>query len=137
MKTTPFDPAHLRDSVFAVPPLARDAQLNASADENKKIIQFLEAGGVRSILYGGNAVFYHTKLSEYDGLLGMLAGSASDETVIVPSIGPAYGLAMDQVDILRDHEFPTVLLLPSRDVVDQAGICKKVAQLRPIGVIKG
>ena len=31
---------------------------------------------------------------------------------------------MDQVDVLRDFNFPTVTLLPSRDVVDQAGIAR-------------
>src|SRR6056297_778031 len=126
MKTAPFDPAHLSQSVFAVPPLARDASLEIDGDENEKIIRFLEAGGVRSLLYGGNAVLYHTRLSEYADLLGMLADSASNDTVVVPSIGPSYGLAVDQVDVLADFPFPTVMLLPSRDVVDQKGIASGV-----------
>lgn len=129
MKTSPFDPNHLRDSVLAVPPLARNADLKICPNENEKIVRFLEAGGVRSILYGGNAVFYHARLSEYDSLLGMIAEISSDETVIVPSIGPSFGLAMDQVDVLRDHDFPTVMLLPSRDVVDQAGIAGGIRRL--------
>lgn len=129
MKTTPFDPAHLRDSVFAVPPLARNASLEICPDENAKIIRFLEAGGVRSILYGGNAVLYHTRLSEYGQLLDMLAGQSGDDTVIVPSVGPSFGLAIDQVDVLRDHQFATVMLLPSRDVVDEQGIAKGIRLL--------
>ncbi len=129
MKTAPFDPAHLSQSVFAVPPLARDASLEIDGDENEKIIRFLEAGGVRSLLYGGNAVLYHTRLSEYADLLGMLADSASNDTVVVPSIGPSYGLAVDQVDVLADFPFPTVMLLPSRDVVDQKGIASGVRRL--------
>jgi dihydrodipicolinate synthase/N-acetylneuraminate lyase len=122
MNTQPLSPAQLRSSVIAVPPLARDANYKIDAAENAKIIRHIESGGVRSLLYGGNAVFYHTRLSEYASLLAMLADAASDETVVVPSIGPAYGLAMDQVDVLADFDFPTVMLLPSRDVVDQAGI---------------
>lgn len=129
MKTAPFDPAHLSQSVFAVPPLARDASLEIDGDENEKIIRFLEAGGVRSLLYGGNAVLYHTRLSEYEDLLGMLADSASNDTVVVPSIGPSYGLAVDQLDVLADFPFPTVMLLPSRDVVDQKGIASGVRRL--------
>jgi dihydrodipicolinate synthase/N-acetylneuraminate lyase len=129
MKTSPFDPAHLDKSVFAVPPLARTSTLELSPEENAKIIRFLESGGVRSILYGGNAVFYHVRLSEYAGLLSMLAEAAGPETTIVPSIGPAYGLAVDQVDVLRDFQFPTVMLLPSRDVVDQPGIATGVRRL--------
>jgi dihydrodipicolinate synthase/N-acetylneuraminate lyase len=129
MKTSPFDPAHLNESVFAVPPLARTASLELSAEENAKIIRFLESGGVRSILYGGNAVFYHVRLAEYASLLAMLADAAGAETTIVPSIGPAYGFAIDQLDVLRDFEFPTVMLLPSRDVVDQSGIASGVRQI--------
>lgn len=129
MKTSPFDPAHLNQSVFAVPPLARTSSLELSAEENAKMIRFLESGGVRSILYGGNAVFYHVRLSEYAGLLAMLADAAGPETTIVPSIGPAYGLAVDQVDALSDFPFPTVMLLPSRDVVDQPGIATGVRRL--------
>ncbi|QDT10406.1 dihydrodipicolinate synthase family protein [Planctomycetes bacterium K23_9] len=129
MKTAAFDPAHLRDSVFAVPPLARDSDGKPCATENKRMISHLESGGVRSILYGGNAVFYHISMSEYASVLAMLADSSGDDTVIVPSIGPAYGLAQDQIDVLRDFEFPTVMLLPSRDVIDQEGIATGVRRL--------
>ena len=129
MNTSPFDPAHLRESVFAVPPLARDADLKISPSENEKIVRFLEAGGIRSILYGGNAVFYHARMSEYAKLLSLIADISSDQTVIVPSIGPSFGVAMDQVDVLRDHAFGTVMLLPSRDVVDASGIATGIRRL--------
>lgn len=129
MLQSPFSTKQLRQSVIAVPPLARDASQNVCPQQNEKIIRFLEAGGVRSLLYGGNAVFYHIRLSEYANVLSMLAETAGDETVVVPSIGPAYGLAMDQVDVLRDFDFPTVMLLPSRDVVDQRGIATAVRTL--------
>ena len=115
MNPSPFEPAHLNESVFAVPPLARDASLKVSRVENEKIIRFLESGGVRSLLYGGNAVFYHIQLREYAEVLSMLADTASADTVVVPSIGPAFGFAIDQVEVLRDHDFPTVMVLPSRN----------------------
>ena len=124
-----FNNDHLRSSVIAVPPLARDAQRNVCPTENSKIIQYLEAGGIRSLLYGGNAVFYHIGMSEYADTLSMLAESASDETMVVPSIGPAYGVAVDQTNVLRDYEFPTAMLLPSRDVVDQTGIATGIRTL--------
>ncbi len=129
MQTSPFDPTHLRESVFAVPPLARDSEFKVCRRENEKIVRFLEAGGVRSILYGGNAVFYHARLSEYADLLSMIGEISSDQTVIVPSIGPSFGLAMDQVEILRQHAFGTAMLLPSRDVVDQQGIATGIRHL--------
>ena len=124
MNTAPFNKTHLRDSVFSVPPLARNESLEVDRAENAKMIRYLENGGVRSILYGGNAVFYHARLSEYANLLSIISDESGEETVVVPSIGPAYGLACDQVDVLVDHDFPTVMLLPSRDVVDQQGIAR-------------
>jgi len=129
MLDAPFSAAQLRESVIAVPPLARDGALKVCARQNEKIIRFLEAGGIRSLLYGGNAVFYHIRMSEYADLLSMLAETASSETVVIPSIGPAYGIAMDQIDVLRDFDFPTVMLLPGRDVVDQAGIATGIRHL--------
>ncbi|KAA5545471.1 dihydrodipicolinate synthase family protein [Roseiconus nitratireducens] len=129
MLTTPFDPAHLSESVFAVPPLARNEVGQVCAVENQKIIQFLEAGGVRSLLYGGNAVFYHMKPSEYAATLRLLADASSDQTTVVPSIGPSYGLAADQVEMLRGFDFPTAMLLPSRDVVDPQGIASGIRRL--------
>jgi dihydrodipicolinate synthase/N-acetylneuraminate lyase len=129
MNTAPFSAAQLRESVIAVPPLARNSSLLICEQENRKIIRFLEAGGIRSLLYGGNAVLYHARLSEYASLLQMLADTASEETVVVPSLGPAFGLALDQAAILREHDFPTAMLLPSRDAVDQAGIASGVRKL--------
>lgn len=129
MKTTPFDPQDLPNSVFAVPPLARDQDLEIDGDENEKIIRHLESGGVRALLYGGNAVLYHVRLSEYGDLLAMLADAAGPETVVVPAIGPSYGLAMDQVDVAADFDFPTLMLLPARDVVDQRGIASGLRRL--------
>ena len=129
MDTQPFNASLLSESVFAVPPMARDANGVVDKAENEKIVRFLEDGGIRSILYGGNAVFYHIQLSEYADTLTMLAEIAGDSTTIVPSIGPAYGLAMDQVDILKEHQYATAMLLPSRDIVDQNGIARAVRQL--------
>ncbi|MCO8122792.1 dihydrodipicolinate synthase family protein [Stieleria sp. TO1_6] len=129
MLTRPFDPDHLAKSVYAVPPLARDADGEVCRVENEKIIRYLESGGIRSILYGGNAVFYHMRLSEFAGTLEMLSELAADDTTIVPAIGPAYGLAVDQVDILRELPYSTAMLLPSRDIVDQQGIASGLRRL--------
>ncbi|MCD0461191.1 dihydrodipicolinate synthase family protein [Roseiconus lacunae] len=129
MLNSEFDAAHLRESVFAVPPLARNAEGEVCSEENRKIIRFLEDGGVRSLLYGGNALFYHIRLSEFASTLQMLAENSGDQTTVVPSIGPAYGLACDQVDVLREYPFSTAMLLPSRDIVDQHGCASGVRRL--------
>ncbi|EMI20196.1 hypothetical protein RMSM_02873, partial [Rhodopirellula maiorica SM1] len=129
MYTAPFSSAQLRESVIAVPPLARDASLKIDHAENAKLIKHIEAGGVRSLLYGGNAVFYHVRLAEYESLLKMLADETADDTVVVPSVGPAYGFAMDQIEVLREFDFPTAMLLPARDIVDQDGIATATRRL--------
>ena len=74
-------------------------------------------------------MFYHLRLSEYATALDTIAQIAGDETTVVPSIGPAYGLAVDQVDVLKERDFGTAMLLPSRDVVDQQGIASGVRRL--------
>jgi dihydrodipicolinate synthase/N-acetylneuraminate lyase len=126
MDTNRMTPERLASSVIAVPPVARDANLAWNVPANRRIIQHLEAGGVTTLLYGGNAALAHVSLSEYPALLTMLAEAASDRTVVVPSVGPSFGQMMDQAWILRDYAFPTVMLLPSRDAVTPSGLASGV-----------
>jgi len=121
MNTASITPETLSNSVIAVPPLARDADLNVCANENAKIMQHLEVGGIRTLLYGGNAVFYHIALAEYADTLAMLQEQAGAGTTVVPSVGPAYGTTMDQAAILRDFDFPTAMVLPARDIATPKG----------------
>src|ERR1700754_4333489 len=76
MNVSPLHELEFSASVMAVPPLARRADFSLDADENAKLIRHIEAGGVRTVLYGGNANLYHVAVSEYRELLDMLAGSA-------------------------------------------------------------
>ncbi|HCN28395.1 MAG TPA: dihydrodipicolinate synthase family protein [Verrucomicrobiales bacterium] len=113
MKTTPVTAADLRSSVIAVPPLCRRADLSLSREQNARLIQHMHAGGIRTLLYGGNANLYNIAPSEYPALLTMLRELAPEDLWMVPSVGPMYGTAMDQAAVLRDHEFPTAMLLPT------------------------
>ncbi len=113
MKTSPVTTADLRQSVIAVPPLCRNADFSLSRAENEKLIRHMHQGGIRTLLYGGNANLYHMAVSEYASLLTMLRELAPDDLWMVPSVGPMYGTAMDQAAILREHEFPTAMLLPT------------------------
>ena len=122
MWTSDVTPELLAASVIAVPPLARDAHRRISIVENTKIIRAIEAGGVSTLLYGGNAVFYHMRLTEYADALSILADAAAPKTWIVPSVGPTYGIMMDQAQILKDYDFPTVMILPQKEIADEAGI---------------
>lgn len=116
----------LASTVWAVPPLARHDDLSLNDAANQQIIKHLESGGITTILYGGNAVFYHVAPSEYRDLLELLAEAASDETTIIPSVGPAYGMMMDQARVLRDYPFPTAMILPQLEVASPAGIALAV-----------
>ncbi|TVP99347.1 MAG: dihydrodipicolinate synthase family protein [Planctomycetaceae bacterium] len=126
MDTRLPDAQKLRDSVIAVPPLAVDADGNAVREENAKVIRHITSGGVSHLLYGGNALFYHVRPSRYSALLEMLSELTDQTTSVVPSVGPAYGLMMDQVEVLREFDFPTAMVLPQRDIVDDAGIASGI-----------
>ncbi|HKH94854.1 MAG TPA: dihydrodipicolinate synthase family protein [Gemmatimonadaceae bacterium] len=112
MKTTPVTPADLAASVIAVPPLARHRDLTISNADNRALIQYLEDGGVRTLLYGGNANLYNVGASELPELLDMLEEEAGEDSWVIPSVGPDYGKLMDQLSVLKGRAFPTVMILP-------------------------
>ncbi len=126
MNTNAITPDTLANSVIAVPPLARDADLKVCATENTKVMRHLEAGGVRTLLYGGNAMFYHIALAEYADTLAILQENAGGDTVIIPSVGPAFGTTLDQAVVLRDFDFPTAMVLPARDIATPDGVATGV-----------
>ena len=108
--------------MLAVPPLARNSDYSLNEAENTRLIRHIEAGGVRTLLYGGNANFYHVAISEYDALLGYLSQAAGSDTLVIPSAGPAYGTMMDQAKIIRRHKFPTVMVLPQQGITTASGV---------------
>lgn len=122
MQTSPVTPEQLNSSVIAVPPLARDAELKINRGENGKIIRHIEAGGVATLLYGGNANFYHIAPSEYAEALEIISTESAENTLIVPSVGPAYGTMMDQITTLRNFNFPTVMVLPMQGLTTDTGV---------------
>lgn len=126
MNTSDITPETLSGSVISVPPLARNADFSLSRDENEKLIRHLEGGGVSTLLYGGNAILYHVALSEYAELLQMLTDLAGENTLMIPSVGPSFGMMMDQAAVLREFDFPTAMILPTRDVVTSCGVASAV-----------
>jgi dihydrodipicolinate synthase/N-acetylneuraminate lyase len=105
--------ADLSGSVLAVPPLCRNADLSLNRAANTALIRHIEAGGISTLLYGGNANFYHIGLGEYGALLDQLADVAGPNTWVIPSAGPDFGKMMDQVAVLKTKAFPTVMVLPA------------------------
>lgn len=118
----------LTRSVLAVPPLARTNEYALDETENTRLIRHIEAGGIRTLLYGGNANFYHISLAEYDQVLGYLAGAADRETFVIPSAGPAYGTTLDQAKIIRRHHFQTVMILPQQGITTAGGVEQGIRQ---------
>ena len=112
----------LAASVIAVPPLSRNGDLTLNLEENRRLIQHIEKGGVKTVLYGGNANLYHVSLQEYEPLLAFLVEAHAPETVVIPSLGPAYGTMMEQAQIARQFDFPTVMVLPPPGVFTSTGM---------------
>ncbi|MSU33850.1 MAG: dihydrodipicolinate synthase family protein [Pedosphaera sp.] len=121
MKTS-FVLSDLQQSVIAVPPLCRDAQGTPCARENTRLVRHIEAGGVSTLLYGGNANFYNISLTEYAAVLDMLDASAAAGTWVVPSVGPYFGTMMDQAAVLAARKFPTAMVLPTVAVSSPEGV---------------
>ncbi len=128
MKTT-LTTSDLHSSVIAVPPLCRTESLDADAVQNARLIRHIEAGGVKTLLYGGNANFYNISLSEYETVLDQLANAAGPGTLVVPSVGPYFGMAMDQAKILATKSFPTAMLLPTVAVSSPEGVRAAVLKI--------
>lgn len=112
MKTTPATPADIAASVFAVPPLARRADLSIDVDAQRALVRHIEAGGITTLLYGGNANLYHMGLREYPAFLETIESIAAPGTWVIPSAGPDFGKLMDQAPLLRATRFPAVMVLP-------------------------
>src|SRR5581483_11003225 len=137
MKTTAVTTADFERSVLAVPPIARRPDFSLDEEANHALIRHLEAGGIRTLMYGGNANFYHLGLSDLEAAARQLIALAGAETWIIPSIGPEYGKALDQARLLAEIGFPTVMVLPASFPLTPAGVAiglRKIAERfgRPI-----
>lgn len=126
MNTQPLSPETMTQSVWAVPPLARSAEGTLDREANRQIVRHIEAGGLSTLLYGGNAIFYHLTRADFAAALGIISDVADDATTVIPAIGPAYGTMLDQIEVLRDFDFPTAMVLPQRDIVQQAGLAAAI-----------
>lgn len=129
MKTTPVTPADLAASVLSVPPLARNANFAVDKAENAKLLNHLRGGGVRTFMYGGNANLYNIGVTELRSLSETLIDLARDDDWMIPSVGSDFGKAMDQVTMMRDLPFPTVMVLPHKAQSTPAGVAIGIRKL--------
>ncbi|MFQ6160045.1 dihydrodipicolinate synthase family protein [Sinorhizobium meliloti] len=129
---TRLDARDYAASVVAVPPIALNADLTVNADANVAIIRHIEAGGVRILLYGGNANLYHFGLDDYRAGMEAVIAGAAPQTALVTSIGPDFGKALAQVPIARDLGFKNVMLLPTQFPADSPGVANGVRRLAAV-----
>lgn len=129
MKTADLTLDELAESVLAVPPLARQPDLSLAEEANRKLVAHIEAGGVRTLLYGGNANLYHQPVSEFEALLDMLARISGPDTRVIPSIGPDYGKMHDQALLLRRSAYRTAMVLPMSGVTSPEGLMAGIRRI--------
>ncbi|WP_296663580.1 dihydrodipicolinate synthase family protein [Paraburkholderia sp.] len=122
MNVSPIVESEFASTVMAVPPLARRPDLSLDVDENRRLIRHMEAGGIRTLLYGGNANLYHVAVSEYRDLLDMLAELAGPDTRVIPAIGPDFGKMRDEARILAQTSYKTAMVLPFGRFTTPAGV---------------
>jgi dihydrodipicolinate synthase/N-acetylneuraminate lyase len=113
-------------SVVAVPPVAWDESFNLNEAANRAQIRHIEAGGVSILLYGGNANLYHFDLGRYADLIGLIADAALPDTVVIPSIGPDFGKALDECKVLQSFAFSEVMMLPTQFPCAPAGLVRGI-----------
>ena len=128
MNISPFQLDEFEASVLAVPPLARRADLSLDEAQNRKLIRHIEAGGHRTLLYGGNANIYHCAIHDYAQLLDMLAANTASTTRVIPAIGPDFGKMMDQARLLRASEYRTAMVLPMQAFTTPEGVADGISR---------
>lgn len=129
MYASPIVESEFASTVMAVPPLARRPDLSLDAEANRKLIRHIEAGGIRTLLYGGNANLYHAAVSEFRGLLDMLADLAAPGTRVIPAIGPDFGKMLDEARILAQTQYKTAMALPLAGFTTPAGVEAGLARI--------
>jgi dihydrodipicolinate synthase/N-acetylneuraminate lyase len=128
LKTSAVSAADLARSVLAVPPLARNGDLTLNPSANTALIRHLEAGGVSTFMYGGNANFYNIGLYEYGAVLDFLEQTVAPESWVIPAAGPDFGKLLDQARVLRTRAFPTAMVLPQTFPATPDG-CEKAIRM--------
>ncbi|MCR4265831.1 dihydrodipicolinate synthase family protein [Nitratireductor sp. ZSWI3] len=126
MKTTPITFEDLASSVIGVPPLPRDRDLGLAKNETRRLVRHLESGGITSLMFGGNANFYHLPISEYADTVDFLVETAAPNSWVLPAIGPDFGKMRDQANILAERKFPAAMLLPSAAMFTPDGVAAAI-----------
>lgn len=117
-----LEPSDYASTVVAVPPLALTRKMTIDHEANRAVAELVERAGVRILLYGGNANFYHYGLELYAEALDMMTSFVGPNMEIITSIGPDFGKAMDQVPLVERSGLRNVMLLPAAFPADSHGV---------------
>ncbi len=121
MKRDPVTAADIAASVWAVPPLALDEGGGIEDAANRALVDHMQAGGIRTILWGGNANVYGMGAARFADLIDRIEGWVGADVWAVPSVGPDAGRLQDQAAVLRGRGFPAAMLLPYAGPRDAGG----------------
>jgi dihydrodipicolinate synthase/N-acetylneuraminate lyase len=80
-------------------------------------------------MYGGNANLYNIGVAELKTLSELLVKLSHETDWIVPSVGSDFGKAWDEVAVMRDFPFPTVMVLPHKAQSTPAGVATGIRKL--------
>ena len=133
-----LEPADFKSSVVAVPPIALTSDFEIAYDQNAALMRHIEGGGVRIVLYGGNANLYHYGLRLYRDALKMMHAFQTERTSVITSIGPDFGKMLDQAKAIREIGLRNVMLLPTGFPADPAGVAngaRRIADELGFGII--
>ena len=81
----------LTSSVISVPPFAVHGDFSINSTANAAVIKHIEAGGVSTLLYGGNANVQNWPVSSYAEWMDELESAAAKTSWLIPSVGPDWG----------------------------------------------
>ena len=112
MKTTAVNSADLLRCPLALPPMALTQAGKIAELEQAKILAWLREGGITTFLYGGCANFFNASVRQYAATLDVIEKLAQPDDWVIPTIGPDFGKAMDQIEVLKGRDFPSAMLLP-------------------------
>jgi 4-hydroxy-tetrahydrodipicolinate synthase len=131
MKTSDVTTADLLRCPLALPPMARTLDGEIAVAEQAKILDWLRSGGVTTFLYGGCANFFNMGVRQYAATLDTIESLARAGDWVIPTIGPDFGKALDQAEILKERKFPSAMLLPLAPVT-QAGVATGLRRLSDV-----
>lgn len=124
-----LEPNDYATTVVAVPPIALGEDGRVSQTNNEILIKHMCDGGVRIVLYGGNANLYHYDLDLFTQAVETMTLAQEKGLDVIGSIGPDFGKATDQAPLVARAGISNIMLLPMAFPADSEGIAAGVRRI--------